>query len=136
MGCKERKCVQRGRKEETTRRNCQQCQRLWKLFLLNHMKHFLFFLSSFVLPLLTHPLPLSFLSFLPSSFYLDYTFALKQNCFIKKKNQTFPFSIVLLLDKIYLRRELSFISFTIYLMRHLYLSPNFFLITALVVVKA
>lgn len=33
-------------------------------------------------------LPLSFLSFLPSSlFYLDYTFALKQNCFIKKKSE-------------------------------------------------
>lgn len=80
-------------------------------------------------------LPLSFLSFLPSSFYLDYTFALKQNCFIKK-NQTFPFSIVLLLDKIYLKRELSFTSFTVYLMWHLYLSPNYFLVTALVVVKA
>ena len=94
----------------------------------------LFFLSSFVLPLLTPSLPLSFLSFLPSSFYLDYTFALKQNCFIK--NQTFPFSIVLLLDKIYLKRELSFTSFTLSLMWHLYLAPNSFLVTALVVVKA
>ena len=131
MGCKERKCVQRRRKEETTRRNCQQCQRLWKLFLLSHMKHFLFFFH----PSLTHSLPPSLISFLPSSFYLVYTFALKQSCFIKK-NQTFPFSIVLLLDKIYLRRELSFTSFTIYLMWNLYLSPNYFLVTALVVIKA
>lgn len=72
--CKERKCVQRGRKEETTRRNCQQCNKGCGKSVPAKSHETFSFLSSFLpsSPPFTYSPPpsLSFLSFLPSSFTL------------------------------------------------------------------
>lgn len=114
MACKERNYVQRGGKEETPGRNCQQCERLWKLFLLSYMRRFLFF----------------------SSFFLTSHLHWSRIVLLKKKNLTFPLSILLLLDKMCLKGDLNFTSFIIYLMWYLYLSPNYFLVTASVMLKS